>query len=503
MLSLQTTGGVNYRYSTLSRNLGVTQGGLSTRDVFTLENSISRPSVDDYFQEQALVGVFGDVTLGYQDLAYLGGTLRSDWSSTLPEGDNRYLYPSVNASIVFSNLAAFEETDILSYGKLRLNWSQVGRDTDPYRLSFTFPLQSSFRGTIGQSLPTAVPNANLKPEIKTGWEIGAQLQFFNDRLGLDATYYSEETDNQIIRVQGSRASGYQSRVLNAGTIANKGLELEANVTAVRTESLQWDLTFNWSRNTNEVVSLAEGVSRIPLNTSDSDPPFGPQLVAEEGGEYGVFFGPGFQRTDEGEKIVNPVTGFYQSTGAEVRGSYLPDWKGGVSTTFSYQGFSASVLVDGQKGGQIWSLSNLFGLYSGMFEGTAVDNIRELGALPDAVGPDGSQYNGFGGTEENPTSAFGPEKFLFQTLFGNHEAHMYDASYIQLREATLSYTFPQSLLSGTRIQGVTASVYGRDLATLLKYPPNFNPTAVVRGSSNLQGIEAGQMPPRRTIGFRRF
>jgi outer membrane receptor protein involved in Fe transport len=500
ILSLQATGGANYRYSTLSRNLGVTQGGLSSRGIFTLENSIARPQVDDYFEEQALIGLFGDVTLGYQDLAYVGGTLRSDWSSTLPEGDNRYIYPSVNASIVFSNLAALEESDILSYGKLRLNWSQVGRDTDPYRLSFSYPIQTPFGSTPIQSLPSTVSNPDLKPEIKTGWEIGAQLQFFNDRLGLDATYYSEETDNQIIRVEGSRASGYQSRLLNAGTIANKGLELEANVTAVRTESLQWDLTFNWSTNTNEVKSLAEGVSRIPLNTSDSDPPFGPQLVAEEGGEYGVFFGPGFQRTDEGRKIVG-ATGFYQATGAEVQGSYLPDWKGGVSTTFSYQGFSASVLVDGQKGGQIWSLSNLFGLYSGMFEGTAVDNIRELGALPDAVTEDGSPYYGFGGTEENPTSAFGPEKTLFQFLFGNHEAHMYDASYIQLREATLSYTLPQSWLSGTRIQGVTASVYGRDLATLLKYTPNFNPTAVVRGSSNLQGIEAGQMPPRRTIGFR--
>lgn len=501
VLSLQATGGANYRYSTLSRNRGATQGGLSTRGVFTLENSISRPQIDDYFQEQALIGLFGDVTLGYQDLAYLGGSLRSDWSSTLPADNNNYLYPSVNASIVFSNLAALEESNILSYGKLRLNWSQVGSDTDPYRLSFSYPIQSSFRGTVGQSLPNTVPNANLKPEIKKGWEIGTQLQFFNDQLGLDATYYSEETENQIIRVQGSRASGYQSRLLNAGTIANKGVELQADITALRTQNLQWDVTLNWSKNVNEVVSLEEGVSRIPLNTSDSDPPFGPQLVAEQDGDYGVFFGPKFQRTDEGDKIVNPVTGFYESTGAQALGSYQPDWKGGASTTVSYKGFSASVLIDGQKGGKIWSLSNLFGLYSGMFQTTVEENLREVGTLPDAVTPDGNPYYGFGGSEQNPTSSFGPGKFLFQTLFGNHQAHLYDASFIKLREATLSYTLPQEWLSGTQVQNVTASVYGRDLATLLKYTPNFDPTAVVRSSSNLQGIEAGQMPPRRTIGFR--
>jgi hypothetical protein len=137
----------------------------------------------------------------------------------------------------------------------------------------------------------------------------------------------------------------------------------------------------------------------------------------------------------------------------------------------------------------------------MFQTTAEENLREVGTLPDAVTPDGNPYYGFGGSEQNPTSSFGPGKFLFQTLFGNHQAHLYDASFIKLREATLSYTLPQEWLSGTQVQNVTASVYGRDLATLLKYTPNFDPTAVVRSSSNLQGIEAGQMPPRRTIGFR--
>ena len=501
-ISVDALGGVDYRYSTLSRNLGLTQGGLSTQGVFTLENSVSRPQIDDYFQEQALVGLYGQATFGYKNLAYVGGTLRNDWSSTLPADNNSYLYPSVNGSFVFTNLAALSESDVLSYGKIRLNWSRVGRDTDPYRLSFTYPIQSSFRGTIGQALPTALPNFNLEPEIKSEWEIGTQLQFLNNRFGLDVTYYSAEIDNQIIEVEGSRASGYQSRVLNAGTISNKGLELSLNATAVQTESFSWDWTVNWSRNVEEVVSLAEGVSRVPLNTTASAPPFGPSLVASEGGEFGVFFGPGFQRTDEGDKIVSE-SGFYQSTGAQELGSYLPDWQGGVSTTLSYEGFTASVLVDGQKGGNIWSLSNLFGLYSGMFSASAANNIRQLGGRPDAVLEDGTPYYGVGGTAENPTSAAGAAsaKNVFQTLFGNHEAHLYDASFIKLREVTLSYSLPQRWFSGTRVQNMTASVYGRNLATLLKYTPNFDPTAVVRGSSNLQGIEAGQMPPRRTIGFR--
>ncbi|MFP4227915.1 MAG: SusC/RagA family TonB-linked outer membrane protein [Salinivenus sp.] len=501
-VSVEALGGVDYRYNSLSRNQGVTQGGLSTRGVFTLENSVSRPSLDDYFQEQALIGAYGDVTFGYEDLAYVGGTLRNDWASTLPEDNNSYLYPSVNGSFVFSNLAALSESDLLSYGKIRLNWSQVGRDTDPYRLSFTYPIQSSFRGTIGQALPSSVPNFNLEPEIKSEWEIGTELQFFENRLGLDATYYSAEIENQIIQVEGSRASGYESRVLNAGTIANKGVELSLNATAAETESFSWDWTVNWSKNVEEVVSLAEGVSRVPLNNAASAPPFGPSLTASEGGEFGVFYGPGFARTDEGDKIVSG-NGFYQDTGSQELGSYLPDWQGGVSTTLSYEGFRASILVDGQKGGNIWSLSNLFGLYSGMFSESAANNIRQLGARPDAVLEDGSPFYGVGGTEDNPTTAAGnaSAKNVLQLLFGNHEAHLYDASYIKLREVTLSYSLPQQWFSGTQVQNMTASLYGRNLATLLKYTPNFDPTAVVRGSSNLQGIEAGQMPPRRTIGFR--
>jgi len=499
-VSLDGTAGVNYRYSQLSRNFGATQGGLAVRDLFTLENSIARPSVDDYFQEQALVGVYGDVTVGYNEMVFIGGTLRNDWSSTLPSDENSYLYPSANASFVFSRLPALEESDLLTFGKIRVNWSQVGRDTNPYQLSFAFPLQSPYGSTQLQSLPGTLPNENLKPEIKTGWEVGTQLQFFDNRIGLDATYYSEETRNQILSVGGSRASGFASRTINAGTISNTGVELALNLTAMQTQSMQWDFNFNWAKNVNEVVDLAKGVSSIPLNANAPGPPFGPDIIAREGEEYGAFFGPGFARTDDGQRIVSS-NGFYTATAPKVLGSYLPDWTGGASTTFSYQGFSASVLIDGQKGGQIWSLSNLFGLYSGIFQNSAAGNIRQLGALTQGVLEDGSTFYGVGGTQQNPTSAAGPAKNIFQLLFGNSEAFLYDASYIKLREVNLSYTLPQTWLSGTPVQGLTASVYGRNLATLLKYTPNFDPTAVTRGTSNLQGLEAGQMPPRRAMGFR--
>ncbi|PSQ80597.1 MAG: SusC/RagA family TonB-linked outer membrane protein [Bacteroidetes bacterium QS_1_65_9] len=504
-VSLQALGGANYRYSSLNRNYGQTQGGIGSQGVFTLENSISRPTVDDYREEQGLFGLYADATVGYNDIVYLGGSVRNDWSSTLPDGNNSYLYPSVRGSFVFSGLPALQDQNVLSYGKLRANWSQVGRDTDPYRLAFTYPIGTPFGSNPVQSLPNSLSNPDLDPEITSGFEVGTQLQFFNGRVGLDATYYDQETRNQILSVEGSRASGYSSRVINSGTISNNGLELQLRLTPVQTPDFSWDFTANWATNASEVVELAEGVSRIPLNSDFSRPPFGPEIVAAEGEPYGAFFGPGFVRdSTSGQKVLS-AAGFYESSDPRVLGTYTPDWTGGLSTTFSYKGLTASVLVDGRKGGQIWSLSNLFGLFSGIMESTTAQDIREVGVLPEGVTADGEPFYGLGGTEENPTSSAGPAKFLFQTLFGNHEAHLYDASYIKLREASLSYRIPPQWLSGVSgavpVQELTVSLIGRNLATLLKYTPNFDPTAVTRSSGNLQGIEAGQLPPKRTYGLK--
>jgi TonB-linked SusC/RagA family outer membrane protein len=488
-ISLDAYTGVNYRYENFNRNVGQTQGGLATPEVYTVENSTSRPDITDNFEEQALVGVYGDATFGYQDLIYLGGTLRNDWSSTLPAGENSYLYPSVNTSFVFSSLSALEDSDVLSFGRIRASWSQVGNDTDPYQTTFTYPGGTPFSGSPVQSLPDDLPNEDLKRELKTGWEVGTQLQFFEDRVRLDATYYSEEVSNQILEVQASRASGYESRVVNAGTIANRGIETTLGLTPIQTNSFEWDVTANWARNVNEVVELAEGVSTIPL-AGFGGPPFGPDIVAREGEPYGAFFGSAFQRDDNGNKILRSNGTFAPTSSSEVLGTYLPDWTGSVSTSVSYNNLSASVLVDGQKGGQIWSLSNLFGLYSGMFHETAENEIRQVGIIPEGVGPDGNEW-----TERVDPVAF------FQGFFGNHEAHLYDATYIKLREVSVSYRLPSEWFTTTPVQQLSVSIVGRDLATLLKYTPNFDPTSVTRSSGNVQGIEAGQQPPKRSLGFR--
>jgi TonB-linked SusC/RagA family outer membrane protein len=485
-ISLSGTVGGKYRENSLSRNLGQTAGGLISPGVYTVENSPARPTVTDYFEESALAAVFGKATVGYDEMVYLGVTGRNDWSSTLPADNNAYFYPSVNASFVFTELSALENSEVLSFGKVRASWAQVGRTTDPYQLNFTYPAGTPYNGKPLKSLTNVLPNSELKRELTTETEVGAQLRFFDDRFRLDATLYSRETEDLIQQVSTSRASGFTARSLNAGTISNKGVELGLDITPlVSTESFSWDMRLNWSKNVNEVVSLAEGIENLPV-ADDNTPPFGPQIVAREGEELGTFYGTGFATNDEGERIVTPnAFATYRATSRnEVLGSYRPDWTGSASTTFSYNNLSLRVLIDGQKGGQIWSLSNLFGLYSGMFQETVEGNQRRLGVMPE----------GANSAEISPRS-------MYQGLFGLHEAHLYDASYIKLREATISYRLPQKWLADLPLRQFNVSVAARNLATLLKYTPNFDPTAVTRDAGNLQGIEAGQMPPKRTFGLR--
>lgn len=485
-ISLTGTLGSKYRHNSMSLNLGRTNGGLISPGVYTVENSPSRPTINDYFQQSALVAVYGKATVGYQEMLYLGVTGRNDWSSTLPADNNSYFYPSVNASFIFTELSALEDSDLLSFGKIRANWSQVGRTTNPYQLSFTYPAGTPYNGKAVKSLTNVLPNAELQRELTTETEVGTNLQFFQNRIGLDATYYQKETNDLIQQVATSRASGFTARSLNAGTISNKGVELGLDITPiVGTEKFSWDLRMNWSKNVNKVEKLAPGIENLPVNQQDNTPPFGPEIVAREGEELGTFWGTDFATNDQGERIVTPASFFtYRSTGNEVLGSYRPDWTGSASTTFSYGNVSLRVLADGQKGGKIWSLSNLFGLYSGIFQETVENEIRQLGVKP-----------------EGANTAEIPAKAMFQGLFGNHRAHLYDASYIKLREATLNYRLPQRWLSDTPLRQFNVSVVGRNLATLLKYTPNFDPTAVTRDSGNLQGIEAGQMPPTRTLGIR--
>lgn len=502
-LSLNTFVGGEVRYNDFYRNRGVTQGGLAAPGLYTLENSVDRPFIDDYFQELAVYSVYGDATVGYRDLIYLNGTIRNDWSSTLPAGENSYLYPAANVSFVFSELGAIRNNGVLSYGKLRAGVAVVGNDTEPYRVGLTYPLGTPFGSAPLQSLPTSLPNQNLRSERTTSLEAGLELAFLDNRAGFDVTVYTSETSDQILGIEVSRSTGYSFQFVNAGLIENKGVEFALRTTPLLMENgLRWDVNLNAARNVSEVVELVDDLDVYTIGRA----PFGARVTATVGEPYGTIVGNDFVYDKNGNQVVNvDANGDFVSfkrNPAQNLGSYLPDWTGGLSTTLAFRGLQFTGLLDGQLGGNAYSITSLFGRYSGILDETGDPAIRERGLVPVGVVtvPAGTTTEQAAGIEGTPYAggAVDAESY-FKGTFGLIGAHMYDMSYIRLRELSLGYAIPARYTSQFSLQSLTLSVVARNVALLYSKSPFFDP-AIALSAGNLQGIEAGAYPPVRSLGL---
>lgn len=461
-----------------------TQGGLVNKGIYNIQNSVARPDVAGYYYQQRHDAILGQIRGSYQNMIYLTLSGRNEWASTLPVDNNAYQYYAATGSFVFTELSAFKNSNILSFGKIRASYSKTGNGADPYSLANSYNIGQPFGSNPQLSVPNTLNNANLKPEQTYSWEVGTNLKFVNNRIDLSFTYYKAKSKNQILAISVSRATGYGHQYVNAGQLNNSGIEAHLGVTPIRSKNFSWDLGFNFGMNNNKVVKLARGLKNYTIGTA----PFEVTVNARKGHPYGEIVGTNFVYKN-GKKVVDEETGHYKvDTEPQPLGSYLPDWTGSVSTTFHYKGFSASVAFDGQKGGNIFSISNAFGLYSGIFQMSALDHIRELGLVAEGVNPDGSPN----------TTVARPNQF-FKSLFGLDKPYVFDASYIKLRNVRLAYTIPVQTFSGTPIHGIIVSAYGRNLATIFKNAPNFDPSTVI-SSSNLQGIESGRTPPQRTYGL---
>ena len=490
-LSLTGLVGVNTRFNSLYRNYGETNGGLSVPDFFNLENSSDRPTIDDLLEERRINSVFGSATLGWRDIVYLEGTLRNDWSSTLPDGNNSFLYPSVGGSFVFSSLASLENSPTLSYGKIRASYAQVGNDTDPYRTTLTYGPRDNFGPNPSFRVPLTRNNVNLRPEQTNSYEFGVETRFFQNRLGLDVTYYNSISTDQIFEVPVSGATGYTAQIVNAGEVSNTGVEVLLTATPVATEDFEWNVTLNWARNRNRLEELTADQSTYQISPGI----FGASIVAIEGQPLGTLYGRDFEYDGNGNKIVDSRGRYVASDSLRPIGTALADWVGGITNTLTYKGISLSFLIDGRRGSDIYSLTNVFGKYSGMMEETAADGIREQWLIADGV--QNVAEEGETPVYETNTTAVDPQTF-FSNLFSNGAAGTYDASFVKLREVSLSYRLPNGLFNNT-LRNVSLSLIGRNLAMLYKKIPHIDPESVA-SSSNAQGVEGGALPSLRSYGF---
>ena len=472
-----------------------TNGGLVIPSLYSLSNSLS--SVNPPTETDISIGrdgVFASTTFGFRERVFLDLTIRRDKSTTLPTGNNTYVYPSAALGYVFSE-SLKETTPWLSYGKVRANYAQVGSGALPRSVYDIYAKPVAFGSNPLFSLPARKNNPDLKPELTRSVEAGVEAAFLNSRFGFDATVYQQNTINQIIAIDLSTTTGYSGRFVNSGEVRNRGIELSVFLTPVQTSNFTYRINANWTHNQNKVLSLIEGTDIIQLGTYQG----GISSNAIVGQPFGILRGSDFTYRN-GEKVIG-ANGYYVQNQAQNIGNPNARWRGGVTNTFTYKNISLSALLDIRSGGQVFSLDRYYGLATGVSEETTQLNDKGLpsrlpiadggGVILPGVLADGTpntrrvQNQNFGlyGYRRNPAAGF-----------------VYDASFVKLREVALTFGLPKGLLTRvTLIKSADFSIVGRNLWIIHKNTPNSDPEDGLGAGNLAQGYQSGSYPSVRTLG----
>ena len=504
-----TLGGNLYKVN--NQTIVTTAKDMKIRDVVALM-SFNEVSVEPYSYRKQINSIYGAVNLGWKHMLYFDATLRGDQSSTLPISNNMYIYPSFSGSFVFSELLKLG--DKLPYGKVRMSWAQVGSDTDPYQLGLVYTKSKfAYPGyTIGYISNGTIPNKDLKPTKTNSFEMGLELKFLKNRIGLDFTYYSQLRKNQIMGMASSSTSGYGYRLINAGEIENKGVEIALNTRPIQTKDFSWDLNFNFSKNSNKVKKLVDDMDMFELEKATW---LDVQVAAKVGENFGSIVGPDFQRNENGDILIDPSTGLpmYDKSN-HVLGNASWDWTGGVYTNFSYKNISLSAVFDVKVGADLYSMSARAAHETGKSMATlegreawykSEEARQAAGYAKDS--PDWIPTGGFiapgvidngDGTYRENDIVINPEKYWMSVCRNAPSMFIYDNSYVKCREITLSYTLPKAWLKNV-VDGLTISFVARNPFIVWKNIPNIDPDSNYNNTTGM-GMEYGSLPSRKSYGF---
>ncbi|MGH7678632.1 MAG: SusC/RagA family TonB-linked outer membrane protein [Gemmatimonadaceae bacterium] len=488
-LEVNAVAGGNFRRELSNTNSQQTTG-LTVPEVYNPSNAAIAPSIDQFIVRRRVQGAYGSAAFTYNGWWTVEGTARNDWSSTLPVGANSYFYPSVNTSIVLTDRFPNLTNSLVTAIKLRAASARVGSDAPVYSLVPVFLGSTQRFGTLPQySLDTRLANADLKPEITRSDEVGAEFSLWRNRITLDFSAYNKSTRNQIFDVEISGASGFDRKWVNAGEINNKGIEALFGAQVLQlSNGFSWNTTFNYSKNRSKVVDLAPDVDAILLGSGG----FGDVRVeARKGEPYGAIRGYRFDRDANGNILTDG--GFpLRTTALETLGNIQPDWIGGWANQFSYGNFAVHTLLDIKRGGDLYSVTNMFGEYAGVLESSL--NGREVDWNNPGVVVQGIDVN----TGLANTDTITAEDY-YHGLFGYTENYVYDASYVKFRELRLSYNLPTRWAGRLlNARGASVSLTGRNLY-MWKKVPNIDPEFAY-SSRNDQGIEVNMSPNPRSFGI---
>ncbi|MFN3800166.1 SusC/RagA family TonB-linked outer membrane protein [Belliella pelovolcani] len=458
--------------------------GLVIPGVFKLSNGINNPFIATRDNNRVINSLYGLFTVSFDEKVYLDISGRNDWSSTLPVQNNSFFYPSVSSSFILTDI--FELPRAISFAKLRASGAQVGNDTEPYRTRKYYG-QSEFAGS--GSVPTTLHNIDFKPEITTSYETGLELIFFNRRLGADINFYHTVTRNQILEVPIDITTGFSRAILNAGRVRNQGVELVLNGSPIERKNFKWNSFVTWARNHNRVLELADEVdgSQILGNGGNAT------IIARVGGTTGDIYGFGFVRSPDGQIVYNQNGLPARPQEIQYIGNAYAKWKAGFRNEFVYKNIRASILLDGQYGGIIYSQTHHKMSEMGKLKHTL--RGREDGFI---IG-EGVVDNGDGTYSPNTTQASLPDYYREYYRRANVVANSFDASFIKLREMRVEYTIPSRYLQRYALNRASIAFFGRDLAMWTRFPIFDPETAALNGGTLLPGIEMGQLPTPRTFG----
>jgi iron complex outermembrane receptor protein len=495
-----------------------TSGGLRIPGQFALTNSVNVVNANNnrHLPRKRINSVFGSASLAYKNALFLDVTTRNDWSSSLiyPTGNGTYsyMYPSVTAAWDITESFKGQLPSSISFAKVRASYAVVGSDTDPYQLNQGYNMTELWNNGSGSSMPLyavydrdVLPNMNLKPSMSHSFEVGADVRFFDNRLGFDVAAYKTNIKDQILGLDVASESGVRRKLINAGNFLNKGIEIAIDGTPIKTANFSWNVNLNGSRNVNKILELYDGVETYEMGNDQNV-----EVIAKVGETYGVIkTNYGFTRYQSNDPALNgkPIIASngtqYQRGYAEV-GNITPDFIAGLTNNFRYKNWTLGVMLQGRFGGDIFSASHHYGTGRGVIESTLPGRDAESGGIAwtdgnnrqrnDGMIPDGVFAPGTikGGQDVSgmtyqaayeaglvtPLTPYQYYAMMGDWGIGIRETSIFDASYIAIREVSVGYNFPTHLANRLKLNKARVMLVGRNLGYLYNnLPDNINPESL--------------------------
>jgi len=495
-LNMDLTGGKNFKFGK-DFTLNVLLGGnyrRSQQEAFNAGGNnfaipflynignLENPTESIQTYNEKYQSLYGSTDFSYKNFLYLTVTGRNDWYSTLSPGKINYFYPSFSGSFVFSELLHIPEMDL---GKLRLSYANVGGAADnPYQTLQTYGISGTYTSPGGIAYPigtagnnSQVPNSALKPSKRQEFEIGTEMDFFKNRLRFDLAVYQKKVIDDIVPVTIDYTSGYNSALLNVGTIKYNGVELALGGTPVKNDKFTWDVDFNGTYLKGKVISLG-GQPQIGLGAEAGDWGSAAYLQQVVGKEPLQIFAPDPARDAKGNIIIDPGLGAPDPLAAQPKdfGSAESPWAAGINNNFKFGRFNLSFLIDGKFGGKLFSNTNIVAYQQGLSKAT----------LP-------GRNLLYGTDQQQPSAYYGDWAFADQGMF------VYDASFIKFRQLIFGYDFSTKAFNG-KIHGLRLSFVCHNVFTIMKHTPNIDPESSYSASIYSQGLEAPAVPYSRTLGL---